>query len=71
MTPFKGSSVTSNASMKTPEGRWKWLLYTFFGIIADALDVILTSVMPDKAPHRSIVVNKLYSLSLSHPSVLT
>jgi len=56
--------------MVTPQGIRKWLFYTFLGVIADALDVILTFVIPDKIPQRSIVVSKFFSLSLLHPSVL-
>jgi len=40
-------------------------------MIADALDVILTSVIPDKTPERSIVVSESYSPTLFHPPVLT
>jgi len=58
-------------SMDTPEGTRKWLFYTFLGIIADALDLILTSVIPDKRPQTSIGVSKFYSLALLHPPVLT
>jgi len=50
--------------MDTPQGTRKWLFYTFLGMIADALDVVLTSVIPDKTPQRSMVVSKFYSLSL-------
>ncbi|KAF8156664.1 hypothetical protein B0H34DRAFT_847399 [Crassisporium funariophilum] len=42
-------------SMDTPEGTQKWLFYAFLGMIADTLDTILTSVIPDKRPQRSIV----------------
>ena len=36
--------------MDAPRGTRKLLFYTFLGMIADALDVILTSVIPDKTP---------------------
>jgi len=57
--------------MDTPEGTRNRLFYAFLGIIADALDVILTSVIPDKRPQRSIIVSKFYPLGLLHPPVLT
>jgi hypothetical protein len=54
----------SNAftSMDTPEGSRKWLFYTFLGIIADALDVFFTSLIPDKRPQRGIIVSIFYPL---------
>jgi hypothetical protein len=51
-------------SMDAPRGTRKWLFYTFLGMIADELDVILTYVMPDKTPRRSMVVSKLF---FAHP----
>ena len=33
-------------------------------MIADVLDIILTSVIPDKTPQRSLVVSKLF---FAHP----
>lgn len=51
-------------SMDTPEGMRNWLFYTSLGAMADALDVILTSVIPDKRPQRSISVSKFYPLGL-------
>ncbi|KAI6132237.1 kinase-like domain-containing protein [Pisolithus croceorrhizus] len=33
-------------------GTRKWLLYTFVGMLADALDTILTCVVPSKTPER-------------------
>ncbi|KAI6105003.1 kinase-like domain-containing protein [Pisolithus thermaeus] len=33
-------------------GTRKWLFYTFVGVLADALDIILTFVVPEKAPER-------------------
>ena len=59
------------ASMGPPQGTRKWLFYTFLGMIADALDAILTYVIPDKTPQRSIVVSKFYPLTLLHPPVPT
>ncbi|KAG6873707.1 hypothetical protein C0995_012170 [Termitomyces sp. Mi166 len=32
----------------------KWLFYTFIGVIADTLDGILTYLMPDRRPQRSV-----------------
>ncbi|KAJ3575355.1 hypothetical protein NP233_g1162 [Leucocoprinus birnbaumii] len=40
----------------------KWLSYAFLGTMVDALDVVLTSVMPDRRPQRSIAVSKHHSL---------
>ena len=57
--------------MDMPEGTGKWLFYAFLGIIADVLDLILTSVIPDKGPQRSIVVSESDLLALLHPRVLT
>ena len=57
--------------MDIPEGTRKYLFYAFLGIIVDALDLILTSVIPEKRPQRSIGVSKFYSLALLHPPVLT
>jgi hypothetical protein len=69
----QGADCKSNAftPMDRDEGTRKWIFYAFIGTIADALDVILTFVIPDKRPQRSIVVSKLCSLSLLHPIVLT
>jgi len=64
------STSTEFTSMDTPQGTQKWLFYTFLGMIADALDVVLISVIPDKTPQRSIVVSKFYSLTLLHPPAL-
>ena len=36
--------------MDAPRGTRKWLFYAFLGLIVDAVDVILTSVIPDKTP---------------------
>ncbi|KAF8165475.1 kinase-like domain-containing protein [Crassisporium funariophilum] len=49
--------------MNTPEGTRKWLFYAFLGMIADTLDIILTSVIPDKRPQRSIVPSDVDQLS--------
>ncbi|KAI6106138.1 kinase-like domain-containing protein [Pisolithus croceorrhizus] len=38
--------------MNTPEGTRKWLFYTFVGALADALDTILTFVVPEKTSER-------------------
>jgi hypothetical protein len=57
--------------MDAPEGTRKWLFYAFLGMIADTLDIILTSVIPDKRPQRSVVVSEIISLALWHPPVLT
>lgn len=35
----------------------KWVIYTFLGWIADGLDIVLTYVMPDTRPERSIAVS--------------
>ncbi|KAG6860148.1 hypothetical protein C0995_015226 [Termitomyces sp. Mi166 len=35
----------------------KWLFYTFLGLIADALDLVLTSATPSQRPQRSIAVS--------------
>lgn len=47
------------------------MFYTFLGMIADALDIILTSVIPDKRPQRSIMVSKFYPFDLLHLPVFT
>ncbi|KAJ3563800.1 hypothetical protein NP233_g8703 [Leucocoprinus birnbaumii] len=49
--------------MDTPRGMQKWLFYAFLGMVADALDVILTSVMPDRRPQRSIATSDVDNLS--------
>ncbi len=34
-----------------------WLVYTLLGIIADALDTVLTAISPPKRPQRSFLVS--------------
>jgi Phosphotransferase enzyme family len=46
--------------MDTSEKRRKWLFYTFLGLIADALDIILTLV---KKPQRSIIVSNFWHVA--------
>ncbi|KAJ3575736.1 hypothetical protein NP233_g909 [Leucocoprinus birnbaumii] len=41
----------------------KWLLYTFLGAVADVLDIILTFVVPDRRPQRSIAPSDMDKLS--------
>ncbi|KAI6046770.1 kinase-like domain-containing protein [Pisolithus marmoratus] len=49
--------------MNTPEGTWKWLFYTFLGVMADALDIILTFVVPEKTSEASILSSDVGELS--------
>ncbi|KAJ3563801.1 hypothetical protein NP233_g8702 [Leucocoprinus birnbaumii] len=49
--------------MDTPRGTSEWLLYTVLGAIADVLSAILTSVMPDKRPQRSIAASDVDKLT--------
>ncbi|EDR10784.1 uncharacterized protein LACBIDRAFT_293285 [Laccaria bicolor S238N-H82] len=49
--------------MNTPEGTRNWLFYTFLGAIADALDVILTFVIPDKRPQSCLQPSDVDQLS--------
>src|ERR1700722_18582225 len=72
--PGSGSNLGSEPNHGPPNspmdsGTRKWLFYTFLGMITDALDIILTSVIPDKRPQRSIIVSKFYPLDLLHPPV--
>ncbi|TFK94596.1 hypothetical protein K466DRAFT_476140 [Polyporus arcularius HHB13444] len=41
----------------------KWLLYTLLGIIADALDTVLTAIAPPKRPQESVVPSDIDHLS--------